>query len=230
MEMNSPDLRSKAVDLLKRIRIQVETLSPPVAAFEKGIRDTPFRILISVLLSSRTRDPVTLAASTRLFSLAQNPLDMARLSREQVENAIFPVGFFRRKAENILEISRRLAREQGRVPKQVQELTQLPGVGRKTANLVRSLAFDIPEVAVDIHVFRISRRLGWAHGKVPEAVESELKQLFPAELWNRINRVLVGFGQTLCRPRNPRCPDCAIREDCTWYTTRMEKRSTQESC
>ncbi|MBN1197538.1 MAG: endonuclease III [Candidatus Aminicenantes bacterium] len=228
--MSSTDSRRQAVAMLERIRIQVETLAPPVAAFEKGIRDTPFRVLISVLLSSRTRDPVTLAASTRLFSLAENPLDMARLSREQVEKAIYPVGFFRQKATNILEISRRLAREQGGVPRELEELMRLPGVGRKTANLVRSLAFEIPEVAVDIHVFRISRRLGWSHGKSPAEVESELKQLFPVEFWNRINRVLVGFGQTICRPRNPRCPDCAIRGECPWNRASKGNLSMKVSC
>ena len=140
------------------------------------------------------------------------------------------MGFFRRKAANVLEISRLLSRTQGRVPKEVDELMQLPGVGRKTANLVRSLAFDIPEVAVDIHVFRISRRLGWSRGKVPREVESELKRLFPPELWNRINRVLVGFGQTLCLPRNPRCPDCVIHQECPWYKFSRENPSKKESC
>lgn len=227
--MSSPDPR-KAADLLERIRSQVETLAPPVAAFEKGIRDTPFRVLISVLLSSRTRDPVTLAASTRLFSLAADPEAMARLNREQVEGAVFPVGFYRQKALRILEISRRLTGMDGRVPEDVDTLMSLPGVGRKTANLVRSLAFGIPEVAVDIHVFRISRRLGWSLGKTPGDVEADLKRLFPQELWNRINRVLVGFGQTLCLPRRPRCADCAIHTECAWYKALKESSSTQESC
>ena len=219
MVMKSPDPQA-AASLLERIRVQVAGLSPPVAAFEQSIRTTPFRVLISVLLSSRTRDPVTLAASSRLFALASTPGEMARLERSQVEAAIFPVGFYRQKAQRILEISRRLDRGKKNVSPDLDDLMSLPGVGRKTANLVRSLAFDIPAVAVDVHVFRISRRLGWARGGKPDEVEAELRGLFPPEMWNRINRTLVGFGQTLCRPRHPRCSECAVRDDCPWRASR----------
>lgn len=230
MAKKSPDPR-EALELLGRISAQVDTLDPPVAAFERGIRATPFKVLISVLLSSRTRDPVTLAASTRLFSLASSPDEMARLNREEIERAIFPVGFFRQKAGHILEISRRLAGENREVPRERNDLMSLPGVGRKTANLVRSLAYDIPAVAVDIHVFRISRRLEWARGDKPEAVEKELRRLFPRESWNRINQVLVGFGQTLCGPRNPRCRECDIRHDCPWQRSRgTGSESSTGSC
>ena len=219
MEANSTEA-SSPLRLLGRISIRVESLDPPVAAFEKGIRSSPFRILISVLLSARTRDPVTLAASNRLFTLADTPGAMGGLPVKRVEKAIFPVGFFRDKARRIVEIGRILAQQEGDVPRDLDGLMALPGVGRKTANLVRSLAFNIPAIAVDIHVFRISRRLGWASGTKPDQVEAELKKLFPRESWNRVNQVLVGFGQTLCRPRNPLCGECPVNSNCRWNLDR----------
>ncbi len=219
MEANSTETPSP-LGLLDRISNRVESLDPPVAAFEKGIRSSPFRILISVLLSARTRDPVTLAASNRLFALADTPGAMGDLPVKRVEEAIYPVGFFREKARRIVEIGQMLEQREGDVPRDLVGLMTLPGVGRKTANLVRSLAFNIPAIAVDIHVFRISRRLGWASGTKPDQVEGELKKIFPRESWNRVNQVLVGFGQTLCRPRNPLCGECPVNSDCPWNRNR----------
>ena len=203
MEANSTEA-SSPLRLLDRISTRVESLDPPVAAFEK------------------TRDPVTLDASNRLFALADTPGTMGGLSVKQVEEAVFPVGFFRDKARRIVEIGRILAQQGGDVPRDLDGLMALPGVGRKTANLVRSLAFNIPAIAVDIHVFRISRRLGWAEGKDPDRVEEELKKLRDAA--NNIDKweVLVGFGQTLCRPRNPLCDECPITRNCPWYASQKK--------
>ncbi|MCJ7524701.1 MAG: endonuclease III, partial [Candidatus Aminicenantes bacterium] len=197
-------IKRRALGDLEAIRRFIVPLSPPVYAFEASIRSTPFRILISVLLSARTRDPVTEKAAARLFAAAATPEMMARLSLAQVSRLIFPVGFYRTKARNILAICRTLQQD-GKFPSTLEELLALPGIGRKSANLVLALAFARPAVSVDTHVFRISRRLGWAAGRTPAAVETELERLFPRRSWAQVNQVLVGFGQTICRPIGPKC-------------------------
>ena len=179
--------KSSPEKLLEIIENHIRNLQPPVNAFENSIRTTPFRILISVLISSRTKDGVTLKASKALFGTADSPEKMLKLGAEKISRLIYPVGFYRQKAVNILKICRAIL-ERGGVPSEFKELVRLPGVGRKTANLVLALAFDRPAVAVDTHVFRISRRLGWATGETPEEVEVELRELFPVNLWNKLNK------------------------------------------
>ena len=204
---------NKALHTLRTINKFITPLSPPVFAFESSIRSTPFRILVSVLLSARTQDPVTEKAAARLFAAAATPETMARLSHEQVSRLIYPVGFYRTKARNILAICRIL--KQGvTFPSSLDEMLALPGIGRKSANLVLALAFHIPAIAVDTHVFRISRRLGWAKGRTPEAVELELQKIFPRPQWTQVNHVLVGFGQTICRPIRPKCSECVLQKSC----------------
>jgi len=204
---------SKPLTILRTINKFITPLSPPVFAFESSIRSTPFRILISVLLSARTQDPVTEKAAARLFAAAATPETMARLRLEQVGRLIYPVGFYRTKARNILAICRIL--KQGvKFPSSLDEMLALPGIGRKSANLVLALAFHIPAIAVDTHVFRISRRLGWAKGRTPEAVELELQKIFPRPQWTQVNQVLVGFGQTICRPVHPKCAECVLKKSC----------------
>jgi len=173
-------------------------------------------MLITILLSSRTHDEVTGPAAERLLSRAPTPDDLLRLDPEEVQHLIYPVGFYRQKAIHILEIARILT-IQKEVPADFSRLTSLPGVGRKTANLVLSLAFGIPAIAVDTHVFRISRRLGWAFSQTPDEVEEELKVLFPKADWISINQVLVGFGQTICRPLRPRCSNCLVAACCPYF-------------
>lgn len=212
----------KRLEILAAIDRMVEPLNPPVQAFETSIRRTPFRVLISVLLSSRTKDAVTQRASEQLFSEADTPQKMALLEVEEIERLIFPVGFYRQKAKNIKKIAQTLSENRsstdtGTVPDNLDQLTALPGVGRKTANLVLALAFDIPAIAVDIHVFRISQRLGWAKGKQPEEVEEQLREAFPPDSWNRLNQTLVGFGQTLCKPVKPMCHKCDITAHCRYF-------------
>jgi len=198
---------------LRRIEAQLENFAPPVREFEADIRRDPFRILVSVLISSRTRDEVTLAASRRLFAAAATPERMRVLGVGRIEELIFPVGFYRQKARQIVRLCERLETAGG-IPDTYPGLVSLPGVGRKTANLVLSLAFNRPAIAVDTHVFRISRRLGWAEGLTAESVEEELRGRFPREDWSRLNQVLVGFGQVICTPRNPSCRICTLTNDC----------------
>jgi endonuclease-3 len=152
---------SKPLTTLRVIKKFIAPLSPPVFAFESSIRSTPFCILISVLLSARTQDQVTEKAAARLFAAAAAPESMARLSFEQVSRLIYPVGFYRTKARNILAICT-ILQQGGKFPSTLDEMLALPGIGRKSANLVLALAFNVPAIAVDTHVFRISRRLGWA--------------------------------------------------------------------
>lgn len=208
----SPTKR-RALGDLEAIRRFIVPLSPPVYAFEASIRSTPFRILISVLLSSRTKDAVTEKAAARLFEAAATPEIMVRLSLAQVSRLIYPVGFYRTKARNILAICRTLQQD-AKFPSTLEELLELPGIGRKSANLVLALAFARPAVSVDTHVFRISRRLGWAAGRTPAVVETELERLFPRRNWAQVNQVLVGFGQTICRPVNPKCTECILKKTC----------------
>lgn len=202
-----------SVEVIRRIREFVTPLSPPVFAFEREIRDTPFRILISVLLSSRTQDRVTMAASRRLFGRASTPRAMEALTVDEIASLIRPVGFFRQKAANIAEIARRVGRRGG-VPDRYEELIELPGIGPKSANLVLALAFHVPAIAVDTHVGRISLRLGWTKEETPAGVERDLKRLFPKEHWHEINQTLVAFGQVVCRPVAPRCGECLLRGEC----------------
>jgi endonuclease-3 len=206
------------LDILEKILQMVKPLNPPVYAFESSARRTPYRVLISVLLSSRTKDPVTHKAVEKLFSVADTPQKMSRLEESQIAALIFPVGFYRQKARHIKKIAQTLSgADEGKIPAAFEELTALPGVGRKTANLVLALAHNTPAIAVDTHVFRISKRLGWAQGKKPEDVEHELEALFPPQQWNRINQILVGFGQSLCKPIKPLCHQCEITSHCPYF-------------
>ncbi len=213
------------LDILDRIKAMTDPLNPPVQAFEASSRGTPFRVLVSVLLSSRTKDAVTLKASQNLFKTAETPEKLAAMEEDHIAQLIFPVGFYKQKAKHLKELGRLLARQGGEVPRDFEKLTALPGVGRKTANLVQSLAFDIPSISVDIHVFRISQRLGWAAGDKPEQVEKQLRESFPPEHWNRINQTLVGFGQTICKPQAPLCGQCTVSAYCPYF---LEKRGEKK--
>lgn len=175
----------------------------------------PFRLLIGTMISLRTKDEVTDGATRRLFERAPNPRAMLGLQREEIERLIFPAGFYRNKASNILEVSRRIATEHGgRVPDTFSELTRLPGVGPKTANLVLSMGFGIPAICVDTHVHRISNRLGWVDTRNPEETEQALRQILPRRLWIPLNGLLVRFGQKICVPVSPWCSRCPLRPDC----------------
>lgn len=217
----------KRIELLDAIEAMVKPLKPPVQAFEKSIRRTPFRVLISVLISSRTKDEVTHKASEQLFGQAETPRQVAELSEERIAELIYPVGFYKQKAKQIKKLALTLSKDGGKVPDDYEGLTALPGVGRKTANLVMALAFNIPSIAVDIHVFRISQRLGWAKGDKPEEIEEQLEKRFPPEHWNRINQTLVGFGQTLCKPQRPQCHRCEVTAQCRYFKEQAAKEQSK---
>lgn len=174
-------------------------------------RHDPFETLISCLLSLRTKDETTAAASARLFALARTPKAMLRLPRRATERAIYPVGFYRTKALTILEVSRLLVeRHGGKVPGTIEELLELKGVGRKTANLVVTLAFRKYGICVDTHVHRISNRWGFVRTKTAEQTERALRERLPKKHWRTYNGLLVAFGQNLCHPTSPWCSRCPV--------------------
>src|SRR5262245_25973069 len=190
--------------------------APAVEKISDAHAEDPFQILIATLLSARTQDATTHAASTRLFKRARTPRALARLTIPEIERLIYPVGFYRTKARHVHSCCEMLVtRFRGRVPDTLEDLVTLPGVGRKTANLVLILGFDSPRnICVDTHVHRISNRLGWVRTKLPEETERELYRVLPARWWPLINRYLVTWGQNVCRPISPRCGDCVIAADC----------------
>ena len=188
--------------------------APVVAAFARQRRD-PFSILVSCLLSLRTRDETTGPASRRLFRLAETPAALLRLSPRSIERAIYPVGFYRTKARTLRTLARVLLEQHGgRVPTDLDALLALPGVGRKTANLVLTDAFDLPGICVDTHVHRITNRWGYVTTRTPPATEMALRGKLPRREWRGLNTLLVAFGQTICRPLSPRCSICPLDPVC----------------
>lgn len=178
-------------------------------------RRDPFQVLISTILSLRTKDPVTLAASERLLKVAKTPRQMLKLSEKKISHLIYPAGFYRTKAKTLREISKRLLREyKGRVPHHLEELLKFKEVGRKTANLVLTLGFRKLGICVDTHVHRISNRLGLVKTKTPDETEFALRKILPKKYWIPYNDLFVAFGQTLCRPLSPWCSRCPVEPFC----------------
>jgi endonuclease-3 len=189
---------------------------PAIEKISESQAEDPFQVLIATLLSARTQDGTTHAASVRLFKRARTPRAMARLTVEEIERLIYPVSFYRNKARFVRATAETLAtRFGGRVPRTMEELTALPGVGRKTANLVLILAFKSQHnICVDTHVHRISNRLGWVTTTTPEETEQALYASIERRWWPYINLYLVTWGQNICRPVFPRCGACPIRALC----------------
>jgi endonuclease III len=189
---------------------------PAVEKISEASPEDPFQVLIATMLSAQTRDPVTAAASARLFRVARTPRAMAALTAKQIEKLIYPVSFYRHKAVHVKQTCAILVdRFHGRVPGTMPELLTLPGVGRKTANLVLILSFrSLKNICVDTHVHRIANRLGWVHTKSPNDTEQALYAATADRWWPYINLYLVTWGQNVCRPVYPRCGACAIRPWC----------------
>lgn len=189
---------------------------PAVEKISESSSEDPFQVLIGTLLSARTQDATTAAASERLFAKARTPRTMAALTEKQIETLIYPVSFYRQKAKHVKETCRMLVETfGGRVPQTMEELLTLPGVGRKTANLVLILAFkSASNICVDTHVHRISNRLGWVKTNTPDETEQALYQATHARWWPIVNLYLVTWGQNVCRPVYPRCGECVIAKWC----------------
>ncbi|MGE3959787.1 MAG: endonuclease III [Vicinamibacterales bacterium] len=189
---------------------------PAIEKISEDQQEDPFQVLIATLLSARTQDATTLAASTRLFKVAPTPQAMAALTVRQIEKLIKPVSFFHTKARHVKATCRLLLdRFGGTVPGTMEDLLLFPGVGRKTANLVLILSFRSQQnICVDTHVHRISNRLGWVKTRTPEETEEALYLATDREWWPHINLYLVTWGQNICRPNYPRCTGCVIHDDC----------------
>jgi len=188
--------------------------SPIVTLLAKTSKD-PFKVLISCILSLRTQDSTTAGASKRLFALASSPQEMLGLMPGEIEEAIYPVGFYHTKAKNILGICRSIQDQCGGVvPSDITELVQLKGVGRKTANLVVTLGYGKPGICVDTHVHRITNRWGYVRTAKPNETEFALRRKLPRQYWIEFNNLLVSFGQHLCRPISPFCDSCPIERFC----------------
>ncbi len=176
---------------------------------------TPFRILIATILSLRTKDTLTAVAAPRLFAVTDTPQTMLALDEEQLVQLIYPVGFYRNKAKAIRQICAILLEQfGGHVPNDLDTLLTLPGVGRKTANLVLTAGFGLPGICVDTHVHRIANRWGYVQTKTPEQTEFALRAKLPPEYWNEINGLLVTLGQNICHPTSPRCCVCPVAAWC----------------
>jgi len=176
---------------------------------------SPFHLLVSCVISLRTKDEVTHQASGRLYRLVNTPSELAALDEEAIANAIYPAGFYNTKAGQLRKIGAILVTDHGgEVPRDEAALLELPGVGRKTANLVLGLGFGIPAICVDTHVHRISNRLGLVSTKTPDATEKALRPVLPKDLWIDINDLLVTFGQNQCHPTSPKCTNCPLDDLC----------------
>jgi len=226
--MNKPDWDAIHRSLQKwRKGLQAERTEagaekePSVTTVAENYSHEPWAVLVSTILSLRTKDEVTLDSSVRLLAEAPGPAELAALSEEQVARLAYPAGFYRTKAANLKKIAAILLEQyNGKVPADMDALLALPGVGRKTANLVLIEAFDLPGICVDVHVHRISNRCGWLRTenrdgtKTPEETEMTLREILPQKYWKGINALLVLYGQNLCRPVSPYCSRCVIKDHC----------------
>lgn len=197
------------------LREEYKSWQPPAVTIVAQCNGSPFKVLISCIISLRTKDEVTAQASARIFAAAQTPETMAVLSEDEISQLIYPAGFYRTKAAQIALLSRELMKEHhGTVPDDLDELLRFKGVGRKTANLVVTLGFGKPGICVDTHVHRICNRLGYVRTKTPDETEKVLRIQLPPEYWIEINNLLVAFGQNHCHPVSPRCSNCRLQDIC----------------
>ena len=209
--------RGRVATVMRRLARAIDGLEEPaVEKIAQDQQDDPFQVLIATMLSAQTRDAVTHAASTRLFGVARTPRTLMKLTVKQVERLIYPVSFYRNKAVHVKETCQQIvSRFGGQVPRTMEELLSLPGVGRKTANLVLILAHRSGDnICVDTHVHRISNRLGWTSTRSPEETERALYRVADRKWWPLVNLYLVTWGQNVCRPVYPLCDGCVLADLC----------------
>ncbi|MBI9030686.1 endonuclease III [bacterium] len=201
--------------IYKTLEARFKEFPTPVVDFIEVQTKDPFKILIATILSARTKDTTTTKVVEGLFKLVNKPEDLDKLTISQLEKLLYPVGFYKHKAEYLKALPKILKEEfNNQVPEEIDELIKLPGVGRKTANLVRAIAFKKPAVCVDVHVHRIFNRLGMVRTKNPLETEMTLRKELPVKYWIHFNSYFVAFGQNLCTPRKPKCSDCPIYDGC----------------
>ncbi len=209
--MNASDL-PKVIEILKE---HYEGWQAPVVTLVAQHTNDPFKVLVCALLSTRTRDETTAEVCRKFFQRVKSPKDIVQISLKELERLIYPVGFYRNKARQLKETAQTLIdRYGGRIPQSLEELVELPGVGRKVANLVLADGFGKPAICVDVHVHRITNRWCLIKTKTPYETELKLMELLPKEHWIEINRLLVAFGQRICTPQKPKCHRCPIENFC----------------
>ena len=206
---------SRVRELVQRLEDFRRSCRVTTLVEEQETSRSPFRLLVACVISLRTKDEVTAEASRRLFEIGPTPDRLAKLEEDRIARAIYPAGFYNTKAAQLKEIGRIIRDDFGdEVPASEADLLAMPGVGRKTANLVLGLGFGIPAICVDTHVHRISNRLGMVSTKTPEQTERALMEVLPCDLWVPINDLLVTFGQNRCHPTSPRCTSCPLADLC----------------
>ena len=209
--------------------LQVLDILKPLAGktmLEEYKHRSPFELLIMTLLSARTKDSTVIPIALNIFQTHNTPEHFLTLTEQQIQNMIYGIGFHRTKAKHIKQLSQILIQKyKSQVPGTMGELLELPGVGRKTASCILSYVFNVPAIAVDIHVHRITNttRLNWINTKTPEQSEAALKQLIPKQRWNQINSLIVDHGQRICHPRSPNCNECAITNFCNYKKSKSSK-------
>ena len=212
--MNKENIH-KVISILKE---EFPKWNAPIVSLIAQKSGDPFKTLVCALLSTRTKDETTAQACQRLFERVKDVKDLVDIDLQELESLIYPVGFYRNKARQLKELARIILEKYGGiVPDDSKKLMELPGVGRKVANLVLSDVFRKPVICVDTHVHRISNRLGLVRTKTPEETEMELYRVLPSEYWQDYNKLLVAFGQTICKPIKPKCQECRIRDYCDYY-------------
>ena len=215
MRRHSFITNEQILEVVKRMTIAMEHLPDPSVTLVGKKWHDPFLVLISCILSLRTRDETTLPASERLFALAKTPEAMLRLPIAVIEKAIYPVGFYKTKAQTIHGICRDIIqRFDGEVPDRIESLLEMKGVGRKTANLVLIEGFQKSGICVDTHVHRISNRLGYVNTTSPDETEWALREKLPKKIWADYNAILVTWGQNICKPVSPLCSECPVNDIC----------------
>ena len=211
--------------IIKKMEQALNREKPPRLTALRGLQieeqGDPFKILIGTILSARTRDENTTIVVNKLFARFKTPQDLASADIDEIKKIIHSIGFYNVKAARIKEVSRMLTnRFGGQVPSDIDSLLELPGVGRKTANCVLVYAFDKPAIPVDVHVHRISNRLGLVNTKTPEQTETELSKIVDRRLWTKVNDMFVMYGQNICLPVRPNCKACDLKKNCRYYSTR----------
>lgn len=215
-------------ELIDAVRKEVETYRVPIVDLIAVQTRDPFKVLVATILSARTRDEVTAAASGRLFRQAPDAASLAGLSEEQICRLIYPVGFYKSKAGYLAKLPAALEPFSGRVPDDIDSLLKLPGVGRKTANLVVSVAFGKPAICVDTHVHRIMNIWGFVSTRTPLETEMALREKLPEKYWIDINSILVAFGQGTCKPVAPHCDRCVVQPLCPQIGVAPRKMKSDE--
>jgi len=220
-----------SVEIEKIITIvaeEVKSYRTPVVDLIAVQTKDPFKVLVATILSARTKDEITAQASARLFASAPDRAALARLGEAEIGKLIYPVGFYKAKASYLSKLPEALAAFGGQVPEAIDDLVTLPGVGRKTANLVRSVAFAKPAICVDTHVHRIMNIWGYVQTKTPHETEMALREKLPRRYWLTINSILVAFGQGTCRPVAPHCDVCPLDQLCPKLGVKPRKRQGKE--